>query len=135
AKQLNNRIDFTYQAYQVLTGVRLPGRAARLGLTAPPSVTAGVPFTVTLTALDESGGVARGYNGVVTFTSADRAGSKPGPYRFTVADSGTHDFPVTLNTAGKQTVKVRARDPVYGTVLTLTFKVTVDAPAAGNFLP
>ena len=72
-----------------------------------PSVTtatAGAPFDVTLTALDQSNNVAVHYIGTVSFSSSDHGSGmvQPANYTFTSADAGVHTFAggVTLVTAG-----------------------------------
>jgi hypothetical protein len=80
--------------------------ATRLAVSAPASITAGSPFDVTVTALDNNGNVAPGYTGTVTFTSTDpHPGVLPADYTFTAGDQGKHTFSgVMLFTAGSQTV-------------------------------
>ncbi len=70
------------------------------------SVTAGTPFTVTVTALDAAGNPALGYRGTVHFASTDGRATLPANYTFTAADNGVHTFTngVTLVTAGSQTL-------------------------------
>jgi hypothetical protein len=75
----------------------------RVSLPANP-VTAGIPFTVTVTVVDLSGNVVTGYLGTVHFTSSDTRATLPADYTFTPADPGTHAFMVTLLTPGRQTV-------------------------------
>ncbi len=88
--------------------------ASALVVTAPAKVTAGVPFDLTVTALDPFDQLAVGYAGMVTFGTTD-----PGPgvrlptdYAFTAADAGVHTFSdtglgeTTLVTRGYQTVAV-----------------------------
>jgi hypothetical protein len=77
--------------------------ASAFVLTAPPTVTAGMPFDVTVKAVDTFGQTAIGYSGTVTFTSADPYGATlPADYPFVAADNGAHTFPLagTLYTAG-----------------------------------
>src|SRR5438132_11688522 len=79
--------------------------AQKLGLTvASPSVTAGQPFNLTATALNAQGNPAATYTGTVHFTSTDASAVLPADYTFTSADAGVHQFPVTLKTAGSQSV-------------------------------
>jgi hypothetical protein len=88
--------------------------ASAFVLDSPPTVTAGVPFDVTVTAVDPFGQVAVGYSGTVTFSTTD-----PGPgvvlpaeYTFTADDGGTHIFTntgvgeTTLRTPGDQLLTV-----------------------------
>jgi hypothetical protein len=82
------------------------------------SATAGVPFDVTVTAVDPFGQVAVGYTGTVTFRSSDGDPTVvlPADYTFTVVDASTVVFPggVTLITEGDQTIT--ATDTVDGTI-------------------
>jgi predicted outer membrane repeat protein len=95
-------------------------------LTAPDTVDPGVPFDMTLTAVDAFGQMAVGYTGSVTFSSSDGdpAVVLPPDYTFTLADAGTVVFPggVTLITEGDQTIT--ATDTSDGTI-TATATVTV----------
>jgi hypothetical protein len=81
--------------------------AAKLTLSAPRTVTAGVPFAVTLTVTDAFGNVLTEYTGTVQFTSTDPQAVLPAVYTFTAADAGRHTFVVELETAGAQTVTAR----------------------------
>ena len=84
-------------------------RAASLRISAPASVTHGVPFTFTVTVLDAFGNVATGYTGTVHFTSSDSAASLPADYRFIRSDAGVHTFSATLNTTGSQSLTATDR--------------------------
>ncbi len=86
----------------VMTIVNDDTPATHFSVTAPPSVGNGVPFNVTVTALDASNDVT-GYLGTVHFTSSS-AGTLPADYTFVKADQGSHTFSVTLTDNGAQTI-------------------------------
>jgi hypothetical protein len=81
-------------------------------LSAPARVLPGVPFDLTVTALDPFGQVAVGYRGTVTFstTDPDPGVELPADYTFTAADAGVHTFTdtglgeTTLFTHGYQSI-------------------------------
>jgi hypothetical protein len=83
-----------------------PGVATHLGISGPGAATAGVTFTITLSALDAFGNIATGYRGKVHFTSSDHNATLPADYTFTAADNGSHTFTATLKAGGKQTITV-----------------------------
>lgn len=71
------------------------------------TTTAGLPFDVTVTALDAYNQTAPGYTGTVHFSSSDPSSAMlPANYTFTAGDQGVHTFRngATLVTAGTQTV-------------------------------
>jgi hypothetical protein len=107
------------------------GTATHLAVTATSPETAGVAFSVTVTALDAGNNIATGYTGIVHFTKSDAgAGSAvPGNYTFTGGDSGVHTFSATLVTAGSQSVT--ATDTV--TLVTGTATITVNAGGTAHF--
>ena len=78
----------------------VPAAASYFVIAAPPSVSAGVPFPVTVSAKDPYKNVATGYTGTVHFTSSDAQAGLPADYTFTTADAGVHVFNVTLETGG-----------------------------------
>jgi hypothetical protein len=92
------------------------GPATTLVVSAPPSTTAGVPFSVTVTAQDSAGNIATGYTGTVHFTSTDSGTSValPASFTFSAVNNGVAPFIVTLVTAGVQTVT--ATDTVTTTI-------------------
>jgi hypothetical protein len=110
--------------------------ASAFVLSAPDRVQAGVPFDVTVTAVDPFGQLAVGYTGTVTFGTTD-----PGPravlpadYTFTPGDGGVHTFTdtglgeTTLVTPGEQSLTVT--DTAAGTI-TGAATVTVGSAAPG----
>jgi hypothetical protein len=103
-----------------------PGPATHLGVIAPASVTAGVAFTLTVTALDAYGNTATGYRGTVHFSATDPSPVLPADYPFSSTDKGRHTFSVTLNGSGSETITVT--DTVAGAI-TCQAVVTVN-PAA-----
>ena len=61
-------------------------------------------FTVTVTALDAYGNIAKGYLGTIHFTCSDHRAILPSDYTFVAADAGVHTFMVTLQSSGTQTL-------------------------------
>ncbi len=104
-----------------------PAAATHFRVSAPATATAGVAFTVAVTALDAFGNVATGYAGTVHFTSSD--GQATLPADATLA-AGTGSFSVTLDTAGAQTVS--ATDTANGS-LAASGTVAVSPAAATHF--
>jgi hypothetical protein len=82
--------------------------ASAFVVTAPAAVQSGVPFDVTVTAVDPFGLVALGYTGTVNFgtSDSDPGVALPADYTFTASDQGTHTFGsgFTLITPGDQTI-------------------------------
>ena len=97
------RVNYTATT-AVLT--HIPGAATHFQLTAPASVRVGVPFSITVVALDANNDVATGYRGTVHFSSSDNLAMLPPNYMFTAADNGTHVFQnqSKLFTLGRQTI-------------------------------
>ena len=96
-------------------------------------VQAGVPFDVSVTAVDPFGQVAVGYTGTVTFSSADPYGATlPADYTFQSSDAGTVTFAggATLYTTGAWDITVT--DPDSG--ITGSGTVTVTPAAADHLL-
>jgi hypothetical protein len=108
----------------VLLGKR--NTATHLLVSAPATVTAGVPFTITVRALTAGGQTDALYTDTVTFTSSDGAAVLPGNCTFTKGDLGVHTLTVTLNSTGAQTIT--ATDTAKAAI-TGTASVTVNSPA------
>jgi hypothetical protein len=70
------------------------------GLVAP-----GRPFSITVTALDDSGHTDDRYTGTVHFTS-NRPAGLPADYTFTLADGGSHTFSVRPGPRGRLSITV-----------------------------
>jgi hypothetical protein len=86
----------------------VPAPLAKFVFAAPASVTAGRPFSYTITAEDQFGNVETGYAGTVHFaaSAADAQAVLPADYTFTPADGGARSFFFTLKTAGTQSLAV-----------------------------
>jgi len=95
-------------------------------VSAPVNVTNGIPFNVTVTALDASNATAPGYTGTVHFTSTS-TGTLPADYTFVAGDNGAHTFSVTLSQNGTQTLT--ATDTLNASI-NGTAVVSVNCPAA-----
>jgi hypothetical protein len=92
----------------------------------PASMMASTPATVHLAVANHDTSPATGYTGTVVFTSTDPAAVLPLQYTFTAADAGAHDFMVSLNTSGMQTLT--ATDSA-DSGLTASEDTTVSGPA------
>lgn len=92
-----------------------PGHAV-LQVSAPTTVVANAPFSVTVTAMYK-GSRDTAIDGPIHFTTTDPAAQLPTLYVFTAADAGSHTFTgLTLVTPGNQTVTVSDYDatPIAG---------------------
>ena len=100
---------------------------ANLEISAPSTVVAGAPFSVTVTAM-AAGRTDTIFNSPVHFSSSDSAAILPPDYAFTAADAGSHTFNgITLMTAGSQSIKVTDN---IARSLNATAKVMVTAATA-----
>jgi len=83
-----------------------PAAASTLVVAGFPSA-AGVPFSITVTALDSYGNVATGYMGTIYFTSTDLTATLPPDTSFAGADHGVHTFTgIVARKSGTQTITV-----------------------------
>ena len=94
----------------------------------PATTTAGTANDVVVTAYDIYGNVATGYVGTVTLSSTDEQAVLPANFTFTTLDAGSHSFPVTLETAGTQSITVR--DTAAPTLSASDTAISVQAAAA-----
>ncbi len=113
------------------TAVTPPLGAVALQITAPATVTAGLSFTVTITAVDAAGSVAPSYVGTVLLTTTDPSAAIPGSVTFTSADAGAKRIQVTMQTVG--IVAIRAVDATL-TNLKAEASVAVLCPVIGESL-
>lgn len=95
-------------------------------------VTANQPFSLTVTAIDDSLNTVPDYAGTVTFTSSDSGATLPEDYTFTSTDLGekTFDLGFSLLSSGDQTVTVTdsADELVFGEItLTVTGTTSTNA--------
>ncbi|MBI2547272.1 MAG: hypothetical protein HYW23_02390 [Candidatus Aenigmarchaeota archaeon] len=67
--------------------------------------TAGTPFQLTVTALDQNGNVKPDYTGTVKFSSSDPLAILPSDYTFQASDNGVKTFTIKLKTEGSQEIK------------------------------
>ncbi len=94
-----------------------PAAAKSLLLSDSGNPTAGVPFAITVTAMDPYGNVATGYDGTVKLSSSDPAAELPmtyngslpaapvaATYSFAPEQQGTGTFYVTFETSGTQSL-------------------------------
>jgi hypothetical protein len=82
--------------------VQAAGQATHFGFQAPAIITAGTPFAIMVTALDDFGQQATGYTGAVQFTGAATATAT---FTFTGDNMGQHTFyNLVLTRAGAYTV-------------------------------
>lgn len=103
-----------------------PPVATHLLVSAPATVTAGMAFSVTVSALDSSGAVVSTYSGKVHLTSSDAQAVLPGDLTLT---NGIGNFSVTLKTAAGQNIS--AADTVTASISGTCAGITVNAgPAA-----
>ena len=100
-----------------------------LAVAAPAAVTAGAPFSITVTPEDASGRIATGYTGTVRFLSSDLQASLPSSYTFTPADAGSHTFTATLKSAGTASMTVMELSGAFVTASAVTV-----SPAAASSL-
>ncbi|MFO0880995.1 MAG: VCBS repeat-containing protein [Gemmataceae bacterium] len=106
-------------------------QAATFDLTAPTQAIAGEAFTSKVTARDAFGNVVKNYFGTVHFSSTSTLAGLPTDYTFDGIDGGVHDFTVSLNSSGGQTLSVAdASDLLVKGAETLT----VNAAAISSFI-
>lgn len=119
---------FATRSFQVV--ISGPGAATQLEVSVPASVTAGVPFSVTVTARDSGGGVDAGYTGTVTLLSSDPQAQLPVAHAFVTGDAGVFTFAAAeLRTAGNWNVS--AGD---GTISGVSGQIGVTAGAASQLV-
>jgi hypothetical protein len=107
--------------------------AVALDVTAPATVTAGSPFTLTVSAVNQSGAVVGTYTGTVQFSSTDLSAALPGPSTFATADAGAQSFtPVVCYTAGPRTITVT--DTADGLTGSVALTVLPAAIASWSFI-
>ena len=113
------------------------GTAIHLMVSSGTTQTAGVAFSVTVTAEDAYGNVARGYTGTVHFTSSDSGAGVvlPSNYKFIAGDDGSYTFTkgVTLVTA-TTTGSITATDTSDSSITGSQTGITVNAASASKLV-
>ncbi len=95
--------DPAFAATGSQTGISVSAAAvATITSSGPQHVIAGTPFSMFITARDAFGNLASNYTGKVKFAGTDPQAVLPTTYTFTVADAGTHAFPIVFKTATAQ---------------------------------
>jgi hypothetical protein len=82
-----------------------PGAVTHFLISGPATVTQGVGFKVTVSAVDDFGNVNPGYRGVVHLSSTDSTGGTQN-FTFSNNDHGVHIFSYTFNALGFQTLSI-----------------------------
>jgi len=104
------------------------GPATHLVVTAQGTATAGVPFNITVTAMDASNNVVTNYMGVVHFTSSDAQAVLPGDQNL---PAGSAALQVTLYSSGNQTIT--ATDTTTATIKGASGAISVKVLIATHF--
>jgi hypothetical protein len=74
-------------------------------ISGPSSVTQGVGFKITVSAVDDFGNVNAGYRGAAHLSSTDSTGGTQN-FTFSNNDNGVHIFSYTFNALGLQTITI-----------------------------
>jgi N-acetylneuraminic acid mutarotase len=115
----------------------IPAEPSYFTVTAPAAATTGSPFNVTVTAYDHFDNIATNYMGAVKLTGTEPAANL-GSYTFTTGagkDNGVHTFPVTLQTAGNQTITVTDTNSTNPTITGTSTAITTRGLTVTGFTP
>jgi hypothetical protein len=95
-----------------------PGAVTHFVISGPTTVTQGVGFKITVSAVDAYGNVNPGYRGAVHLSSTDSTGGTQN-FTFSNNDNGVHIFSYTFNALGFQTITVTdmSNSAIVGTFL------------------
>lgn len=104
------------------------GSATHFMVVAPATVTAGVPFDISVTAQDSANNTDTGYSGTVHFTSPE---ATPPPVDSTLTN-GVGTFSATLKTQGDW--RITATDSVTASITGTTGTITVSSGGADHFV-
>jgi hypothetical protein len=87
-------------------------------ISGPTSVTQGVGFKITVSAVDDFGNVNAGYRGTVHLSSTDSTGGTQN-FTFSNNDNGVHVFSYTLDALGFQTLTVTdlSNSAIFGSIV------------------
>jgi hypothetical protein len=90
-------------------------------ITTPPAASAGLPFTFSVTAVDQYGNIITGYTGTIHFTSTDPSPTLPQNATLT---NGVGSFQATLSTVGNQ--YITATDTTHSNLVGTCTAIEVD---------
>jgi hypothetical protein len=95
-----------------------PGAVTHFLIGGPTSVTQGVGFKVTVSAVDDFGNVNAGYRGAVHLSSTDATGGTQN-FTFSNNDNGVHIFSYTFNALGFQTLSITdlSNSSIFGSII------------------
>jgi hypothetical protein len=82
-----------------------PGAVTHFVISGPTTVTQGVGFKITVSAVDDFGNVNPGYRGAVHLSSTDSTGGTQN-FTFSNNDNGVHIFSYTFNAFGPQIITI-----------------------------
>jgi hypothetical protein len=87
-------------------------------ISGPTSVTQGVGFKITVSAVDDFGNVNAGYRGAVHLSSTDATGGTQN-FTFSNNDNGVHIFSYTFNALGFQTITITdlSNSSIFGSII------------------
>jgi hypothetical protein len=104
--QLFTVVDTTHPSVSASLSFSVaPGAVTHFLISGPTSVTQGVGFKITVSAVDDFGNVNAGYRGAVHLSSTDATGGTQN-FTFSNNDNGVHVFSYTFNALGFQTLTV-----------------------------
>ncbi len=126
ARDANNNVTPTPSTAVVQV---VPAGATHFGLTLPTSVTAGSPFSATISALDASGNTDTAYTGTLTWTSSDPNATAPNSTALTSGDQGsvTVSGLILQNASSGQTEQVVDANGIMGSA-----QIAVTAASAAS---
>jgi hypothetical protein len=101
-----------------------------LVVSAPASVTAGNPFSFTVTALDINNSIVTGYDGTVHFSTTDPIGDLPGDSQLI---NGVGTFTATLKTGGPLSSTITANDNANMLITGNSAAIVVQPAATSRF--
>ena len=98
---------------------------SHFAISGPTTVTQGVGFKITVSAVDDFGNVNAGYRGTVHLSSTDSTGGTQN-FTFSNNDNGVHIFSYTFNALGSQTITIvdTTNTAILGTFTTNVVKKT-----------
>lgn len=108
----------------------IPGAAVSLSVSTGAIQAAGIPFLVTVAAIDQNGNIATGYTGTIHFTTTNGnspSGAEPSlppDYTFTTSDAGIHTF-MESTLYREATSTITAADTVTGSIHGVTVNIAV----------